>query len=130
MTKGELGDRPADAPLDALGAKREPRPHLRPRATRLAPYASPTAMRTTEIGAWTPPIGSYAGDAPAGADDHVAADLLAQDPVRAADVVGLSGVIVAAFSPSPASTMARAASWTTALPVARRDSSDRSKRGN
>ncbi len=28
-----------------------------------------------------------AGDAPAGPDDHLAADLLAQDPVRRADVV-------------------------------------------
>ena len=45
-------------------------------------------MRTTEIGAWTPPIGRHAGNPPAGADDDVAADLLAQDPVRAADVVG------------------------------------------
>ena len=44
-------------------------------------------MRTTEIGACTPPSGHDARDAPAGADDHLAADLLAQDPVRRADVV-------------------------------------------
>ena len=29
----------------------------------------------------------HAGDAPAGADDHLAADVLAQDPVGRADVV-------------------------------------------
>ena len=38
----------------------------------------------------------------------------------------LSGVIVAAFSPSPASRIARAASWTTSLSVARRFPSERS----
>ena len=41
-----------------------------------------------------------------------------------------SGVIVAAFSPSPASCTAAAASWTIAFVVARRDSSERSKRGS
>jgi hypothetical protein len=32
-----------------------------------------------------------AGDAPPGADDHVAADLLAEDAVRAADIAGALG---------------------------------------
>ena len=35
-----------------------------------------------------------------------------------------SGVTVAAFSPKPASRIARAASWTISLPVSRRFSSD------
>ena len=39
----------------------------------------------------------------------------------------VSGVIVAALSPRPVSRMAAAASWTTALAVARRFSRDRSK---
>ena len=42
----------------------------------------------------------------------------------------VSGVTVAAFSPSPASRIAAAASWTTWFSVARRDSSERSNRGN
>ena len=33
----------------------------------------------------------HAGDAPAGADDHLAADVLAQDPVGRADVVDSLG---------------------------------------
>ena len=41
-----------------------------------------------------------------------------------------SGVMVAAFRPSPCSRIAAAASCTTALSVARRFSSERSKRGN
>ena len=44
-----------------------------------------------EIGAWTPPSGNHARDAPSGPDDHTAADLLAQDPVRRADVVASFG---------------------------------------
>ena len=46
-------------------------------------------MRTTEIGACTPPSGTTPGDPSAGSDDDLAADLLTQDPVRRADVAGL-----------------------------------------
>ena len=35
--------------------------------------------------------GEHAGDAAAGADDHLAADLLAEDPVRRADVTATLG---------------------------------------
>ena len=48
-------------------------------------------MRTTAIGWWTPRDRIHAGDPPAGADDHPAVDRLAQDLVRAADVVGALG---------------------------------------
>jgi len=84
-------------------------------------------MRTTLIGKCTPPNGCTP-DAPARADDHLAVDLFTQDPVGRADVVAASGVIVAALMPSPLARIADAASWTTPLPVARRCSSDRSKR--
>ena len=45
-------------------------------------------MRTTEIGAWTPPTRRDAGNAASRADDHLSADLLTEDPVRRADVAG------------------------------------------
>src|SRR5437870_3167807 len=95
----------------------------------LAPYASPTAIRTIEIGACTPPSGTTPG---------------MRRPVRTITLPPISsrrirfgeptsprpsGVIVAAFRPSPCSRIAAAASWTTLFPVARRLSSDRSKRG-
>ena len=48
-------------------------------------------MRTIEIGAWMPPIGPHARQAPAAADDDLAADRLAQQRVRAADVLGALG---------------------------------------
>ena len=75
-----------------------------------------------------PPNGRDAGDPAAGADDDLAVDLLAEDPVGRADVVGGLGGDVAALTPRPEARIARAASWTTALPVARRCSSERSKR--
>ena len=93
-----------------------------------APYASPTAMRTTEIGACTPPSGTTPG---------------MRRPVRTITLPPISsrrirfgeptspapsGVTVAAFSPKPCSRTAAAASWTTPLLVARRPSSERSKR--
>src|SRR5919206_459304 len=83
-----------------------------------APYASPTAMRTIEIGAWTPPSGTTPG---------------MRRPVRTITLPPISsrrmrfgeptssrpsGVIVAAFSPRPASRIAAAASWTTPFRVA------------
>ena len=86
-------------------------------------------MRTIEIGAWTPPSGTTPG---------------IRRPVRTMTFPPISsrrirfgeptspapsGVIVAAFSPIPTSRIAAAASWTTAFSVARRFSSERSKRG-
>ena len=93
-----------------------------------APYASPTAMRTTEMGAWTPPSGTTPG---------------MRRPVRTITFPPISsrrirfgeptspapsGVTVAAFSPKPCSRIAAAASYTTPFWVARRPSSERSKR--
>ena len=86
MAKGELGDRVADAPLDALGAGRRPPLRPRPRATpwrrrrRRPPCARPRWVEGSadRHDAW---------DAASRADDHVAADLLPEDAVGAADVV-------------------------------------------
>jgi len=50
------------------------------------------------------------GDPPAGTDDHLAADLLAQEPVGEPTSSRASGVTVAALSPSPDSRIAVAAS--------------------
>src|SRR5437764_3087350 len=87
-------------------------------------------MRTIEIGAWPPPSGTTPG---------------IRRPVRTITLPPISsrrirfgeptsparsGVIVAPFRPSPCSRIAAAASWTTAFSVARRFSTERSKRGN
>ena len=87
-------------------------------------------MRTTEIGAWTPPSGTTPG---------------MRRPVRTMTLPPISsrrmrfgeptspapsGVTVAAFSPYPCSRIAAAASCTTPFCVARRPSSERSKRTN
>src|SRR5437762_13843021 len=94
-----------------------------------APYASPTAIRTTEIGACTPPNGTTPGI-------RLPVRTITRPPIssrrsRFGEPTSFapSGVIVAAFRPSPDSRSSAAASWTTAFCVARRDSSDRSKRG-
>ena len=71
-----------------------------------------------------------AGDPPAGADDHVAADLLAEDAVRAADVACALGGHGRRFQAEPGLADRGAASCTTAFSVARRYSSERSKRGS
>ena len=82
----ELGDRVADAPLDSLGAERglvvalALAPLLR--AVGVAdrhPHDRDRRVHAAE--------GNDPRDAPAGADDHAAADLLAEDPVRRADVL-------------------------------------------
>ena len=84
--EGELGDRVADAPLDPLGAERG-----LVVALALAPFLRAVGVadrhphdRDRRVHAAE---GNDPRDAPAGADDHAAADLLAQDPVRRADVV-------------------------------------------
>jgi hypothetical protein len=95
-----------------------------------APYASPTAMRTTEIGAWTPPNGTTPGmRRPV---RTITLPPISSRMIRFGEPTSLrpSGVIVAAFSPRPASRIAAAASWTTWLFVARRFASERSNRGS
>ena len=67
-----------------------------------------------------------ARDAPPGADDHLAVDLLAQDAVGGADVVLALGRDGRGLQAEAASFIARAASWTISLPVSRRFSSERS----
>ena len=124
LAEREFRDRAADAALDLLGAKSD---LVVPGALRhsFAPYASPTAIRTTEIGEWTPPTGSTPG---------------IRRPVRTITLPPISsrrmrfgeptssrpsGVIVAALRPSPWAAIARAASCTTAFeglaPLRRRE---------
>src|SRR5919198_5638836 len=95
-----------------------------------APYASPTAMRTIEMGAWTPPSGTTPGM-------RRPVRTMTRPPISSRRIrfgeptsSRPSGVIVAAFRPRPWSRIALAASYTTPFCVARRDSSERSKRGN
>src|SRR3954453_17180011 len=87
-------------------------------------------MRTTEIGACTPPNGTTPGI-------RRPVRTITRPPISSRRIrfgeptsSALSGVTVAAFRPRPASRIAAAASCTTWLPVARRDSSERSKRGS
>ena len=60
-----------------------------------------------------PAIGVTPGKPPAGADDHLAVDLLAEDRLGLPTSSAPSGVIVAALRPKPHSAIAAAASWTT-----------------
>src|SRR5512134_844280 len=86
-------------------------------------------MRTTEMGKCAPPIGTTPGM-------RRPVRTITWPPISSRRMrFGLptppapSGVIVAALRPSPCSRTARAASCTTSFFVARRDSSERSKRG-
>ena len=85
LAKGELGHGVADAALDALGAERDLvvalafAPLLR--AVGVADGHAHDRDRRVHTAE-----GRDAGDSPAGADDHPAADLLAQDAVWRADV--------------------------------------------
>ena len=95
-----------------------------------APYASPTAMRTTEMGKCAPPIGTTPGM-------RLPVRTITWPPISSRRIrLGLptspapSGVTVAALRPSPCSRTALAASCTTSLAVDRRDSNERSKRGS
>ena len=85
-SRRELGDGAADAPLDALGPERD----------LLLAVALAPLLRTVGVAdrhAHDRDRGMHtaerndAGDATAGPDDHLAADLLADEPVRRADVV-------------------------------------------
>src|SRR5918994_4819082 len=86
-------------------------------------------MRTTEIGAWTHPSGTTPGM-------RRPVRTITRPPISSRMIrfgeptsPAPSGVTVAALSPSPCSRIAAAASCTIAFSVARRDSSERSKRG-
>ena len=96
-----------------------------------APYASPTAMRTIEIGAWTPPSGITPGmRRPV---RTITRPPISSRRIRFGEPTSSrpSGVIVAALSPSPCSRIARAASCTTLVAaLSAASSSERSKRGN
>src|SRR4051812_17567430 len=81
LAERELGDGAADPALDPLGAERD-----LVVALALAPLLRPVGVsdghaddRDRRVHA---PERDDAGDAAPGADDHLAADLLAQDPVR------------------------------------------------
>ena len=82
----ELRDAAADAALDALRAERRLvgalalAPLLRP--VRVADGHAHDRDRRVHSA-----VRDHARDPPSGPDDHAAADLLAQDPVRRADVV-------------------------------------------
>ena len=87
VAEGELRHRAADPPLDSLGAVGDLL-----LALALAPLLRAVGIadrhahhRDGEVRAADR---HHAGDAPPSANDHVAADLLAQDAVRAADVAG------------------------------------------
>ena len=90
LPEGELGDGVADASLDALGAKCD-------LALALALTPLPGAVGVSYGHAHDRDGGvhaaerNHAGDPSARADDHLAADLLAQDPVGRADVAGRLG---------------------------------------
>src|SRR6266536_6433940 len=86
-------------------------------------------MRTTEIGACTPPKGTMPGI-------RLPVRTITRPPISSRRIRfgeptswAPSGVIVAAFRPSPASRTAAAAWRTISFRVARRDSSERSNRG-
>ena len=86
MAEGELGDRAADAPLDL----HRPEGDL-VLAVALAPLLGAVGIADRHSHDRDRLVYAAdrhdAGDAPSGAHDDVTADLLAQDPVRAADVV-------------------------------------------
>src|SRR6185503_3490377 len=86
LSEGELRDGTADLPLDALGAERD-----LVLAVSLAPF-----LRAVGVAHGHPhhgdrrmhaADGKHAGDPPAGAHDHLAADVLAEYAVRRADIV-------------------------------------------
>ena len=112
LSERKLRHRTADPALDPLGAERDLvvtlafAPLLRPVSVAdRHPHDRDRRVNAAER--------HNAGNASPGADDHLAADLLAEDPVRRADVLRPSGVTVAAFRPSPCSRIAWAASCTT-----------------
>ena len=74
-------------------------------------------MRTIEIGTWTPASGATPGMRRPVRMITVPPTCFAQDAIGRANVVLPSGVIVAAFRPSPASHIARRPRCTTALLV-------------
>ena len=90
LPERELRDRVADAPLDALGAERD-----LVVALALAPLLRAVGVADRHAHDRDRRVHAAerhdAGDAPAGAHDDLAADLLAQDAVRRADVARALG---------------------------------------
>ena len=95
-----LGDRPADRAVDTLGPDARPR-RLRRLAALLG--AVGVADRHADHSDRVVDAGDriHAGNPPAGADDHAAVDRLAQDLVRAPDVVGALGRDGGGLDPVP-----------------------------
>ena len=87
MPERELGDGAADAPLDALGPERD-----LVIAVALPPFAGAVGVthRHPDDGDRSVDAADrgHPGNPPAGAYDHVPADLLPEDAIWAADVVG------------------------------------------
>ena len=107
--------------------RRRPRPRATPsrRRRRRPPCARPRS------GACTPPNGTTPGIRRPGADDHLAADLLAQDPVRRADVVARLRRHRRRLQPEAVlADRGRRLVHDARSCVARRLSSERSKRGS
>ena len=88
LAERELRDRVADAPLDSLGAQRD-----LVVAFALAPFLRAVCVADRHAHDRDRRVHASerddSGDAASGADDDLAADLLAQDAVRRADVAGL-----------------------------------------
>ena len=88
--EAELGDRAADRTLDPLGAERRLAVPFA-LAPLFRPVGVPNSHPNNRDRRMDSAEGSDAGNPPAGADDHAAADLLPEDPVRRADIVGSLG---------------------------------------
>ena len=90
LAERELGDGAADAPLDPLRPERD-----LVVALALAPLLRAVGVADRHAHDRDRRVHAAerhdAGDPPPGADDHLAADLLAEDPVRRADVVAPLG---------------------------------------
>ena len=130
LPERELGDRAADPPLDPLGAERD-----LVLALALAPLLRAVGVADRHPDDRDRRVDAAerddAGNAPAGADDHLAADLLAQDPVRRADVAARLGRDRRRLQAEPVLADRRAPPRRRPRScVARRFSSERSKRGN
>ena len=109
LAERELGDGVADAALDPLRAERR-----LVVALALAPFLGavcvPDGHAHDGDRSMDTSDGNDARNSPAGSHDHLAADLLAEDAVRRADVTGSFRGDRRRFQAEPASRMAAAAS--------------------
>ena len=130
LAERELGDRAADAPLDPL----------RPERDLVVALALTPLLRAVGVADRHAHDRDRCVHAAERNDARESGARFARSPSRRSPRAGCGsasrrrrappGVIVAAFRPRPCSRIACAASWTTWFWVARRDSSERSKRGN